>query len=221
MEIRDTYQFKKGKSRSKRKTDSAEDEVNDDKEEKRSKINARERRQEMDNLQKLMENIEDQIRIKQRRIQQGKGNSEFKLCDELAEKVRSLLREKHDLGKQLTALQKLELKSKWYHKKVKLSKNKATATSSTSDTASDTASDTSSPNSAKTDGTSSSIINFFKNATTPASHTSTSMPQPVSSIPADEDGHSSGGDTVILDEDGFPLGTPPLLMDKQESEEDN
>jgi hypothetical protein len=116
----------------------------------------------------------------------------------------------------LAAFQKLEAKSKWYHKKAKLCRNAdtKTTTSSRSDTSS---TDKSSPNSAKTK--SSSLTQFFKKATTPTACTSTLIPKPGSFLPADNDGHSSGGDTVILDEDDSPLVAPPLLKEKQASEE--
>lgn len=173
----------------------------------------------MKSLQEQIKVIQDQIRIKQRRIDQGKGNGNFKLCDELSDKVRSLLREKHDLGKQLAALQKLEAKSKWYHKKVKLSKNRVSETTttpsgSTTDTTSDTASDVSSPHSATSKCPSPSISQFFKNAETSESVNPTQISKsPETIIPDDEGGYSSGGDTVLLDDDGYPLAAPPLLID--------
>ena len=115
VEIQDTYPLKKGYSRSKHKAKDCSEK--DEPEKKRLRIDAKERKMEKESLQKQISVIEDQIRIKQRRIDQGKGNADFKLCDELTDKVRALMREKYELNKQFAILEKSEAKSKWYHKK--------------------------------------------------------------------------------------------------------
>lgn len=79
-------------------------------------------------MKTLLSNIEDQIRIKQFRLEKAKTVKDYKSCDELSVAKRGLLREKFDCEKQLSAFQKKEAKSNWY-KKRSLTKGSDTAAS--------------------------------------------------------------------------------------------
>lgn len=79
-------------------------------------------------MKTLLSNIEEQIRIKQLRLEKAKTVKDYKSCDELSVAIRGLLREKFDCEKQLSAFQKKEAKSNWY-KKRSLTKGSDTAAS--------------------------------------------------------------------------------------------
>lgn len=120
------YKFKKGYSRSKRSSSGTSDENGNDEGRKRKKIDQEERDREMTHMKTLLSNIEDQIRIKQLRLEKAKTVKDYKSCDELSVAIRGLLREKFDCEKQLSAFQKKEAKSNWY-KKRSLTKGSDTA----------------------------------------------------------------------------------------------
>ena len=120
------YKFKKGYSRSKRSSSGTSDENGNDEGRKRKKIDKEERNREMTHMKTLLSNIEDQIRIKQLRLEKAKTVKDYKSCDELSVAIRGLLREKFDCEKQLSAFQKKEAKSNWY-KKRSLTKGSDTA----------------------------------------------------------------------------------------------
>ena len=50
--------------------------------------------------------IKEQLKIKQSRIEKAKSVKDFKLCDQLSDSIRSLIREKREKKKQLAAFQK-------------------------------------------------------------------------------------------------------------------
>ena len=82
--------------------------------EEKEKIDKEERDREMTHMKTLLSNIEDQIRIKQLRLDKAKTVKDYKSCDELSVAIRGLLREKFDCENQLSAFQKKEAKSNWY-----------------------------------------------------------------------------------------------------------
>lgn len=111
------YKFKKGYSRSKRSSSGTSDENGNDEGRKRTKIDKEERDREMTHIKTLLSNIEDQIRIKQLRLDKAKTVKDYKSCDELSVAIRGLLREKFDCEKQLSVFQKKEAKSNWYQRR--------------------------------------------------------------------------------------------------------
>lgn len=70
----------------------------------------------MQTTELLLQSTEDQIRIKQRRIQKLKNTNEFNKCDELSSEKRKLLKEKGQIESQLALLERKEAKSRWYKK---------------------------------------------------------------------------------------------------------
>ena len=112
--MRSTYTFKKGYSRS--STSSNSDSETPPPKLKRAKSDIEERKKEVDNLTSLIENVKSHLQIKQKRLEKARSVKDFKQCDQLTLEIRTLLKEKGDHEKQLTAIQKKEAKSLWYHK---------------------------------------------------------------------------------------------------------
>ena len=119
------YEFKKGFSRSSTGSSCSSEGKSPDgsKEEKqklkRKNITSQERQKAIANIRALLQSTEDQIRIKQQRIQKLKTTNKFKKCDELSGEIRALLREKGQLESQLALLQRKEAQSRWYRKQSK------------------------------------------------------------------------------------------------------
>ena len=112
--MRSTYTFKKGYSRSSNSSNS--DGETPPPKLKRAKRDNEERKKEVDNLTSLIENVKSHLQIKQKRLEKAKSVKDFKQCDQLTLEIRTLLKEKSDHERQLTAIQKKEAKSLWYHK---------------------------------------------------------------------------------------------------------
>ena len=116
--MRSTYTFKKGYSRSSNSSNS--DSETPPPKLKRAKRDSEERKKEVDNLTSLIENVKSHLQIKQKRLEKAKSVKHFKQCDQLTLEIRTLLKkntsEKSDHERQLTAIQKIEAKSLWYHK---------------------------------------------------------------------------------------------------------
>ena len=116
--VRSTYTFKKGYSRSSNSSNS--DSETPPPKLKRAKRDSEERKKEVDNLTSLIENVKSHLQIKQKRLEKAKSVKHFKQCDQLTLEIRTLLKkntsEKSDHERQLTAIQKKEAKSLWYHK---------------------------------------------------------------------------------------------------------
>ena len=110
--MRSTYTFKKGYSRSSSNSDSETPPPKL----KRAKRDSEERKKEVDNLTSLIENVKSHLQIKQKRLEKAKSVKDFKQCDQLTLEIRTLLKEKSDHKRQLTAIQKKEAKFLWYHK---------------------------------------------------------------------------------------------------------
>ena len=109
------YLFKKGYSRSKSCASSSEN--SSDEGNKRAKVDKDERQREISHLESLLSKIEEHLKIKQSRIEKAKLVKDFKLCDELSNSIRVLMREKRENEKLLAAFQKKESKSTWYGKR--------------------------------------------------------------------------------------------------------
>lgn len=116
--MKSTYTFKKGYSRSSNSSNS--DSETPPPKLKRAKRDSEERKKEVDNLTSLIENVKSHLQIKQKRLEKAKSVKHFKQCDQLTLEIRTLLKkntsEKSDHERQLTAIQKIEAKSLWYHK---------------------------------------------------------------------------------------------------------
>ena len=116
--MKSTYTFKKGYSRSSNSSNS--DSETPPPKLKRAKRDSEERKKEVDNLTSLIENVKSHLQIKQKRLEKAKSVKHFKQCDQLTLEIRTLLKkntsEKSDHERQLTAIQKKEAKSLWYHK---------------------------------------------------------------------------------------------------------
>ena len=116
--MKSTYTFKKGYSRSSNSSNS--DSETPPPKLKRAKRDSEERKKEVDNLTSLIENVKSHLQIKQKRLEKAKSVKHFKQCDQLTLEIRTLLKkntsEKSGHERQLTAIQKKEAKSLWYHK---------------------------------------------------------------------------------------------------------
>lgn len=102
--MRSTYTFKKGYSRSSNSSNS--DSETPPPKLKRAKRDSEERKKEVDNLTSLIENVKSHLQIKQKRLEKAKSVKDFKQCDQLTLEIRTLLKEKSDHERQLTAIQK-------------------------------------------------------------------------------------------------------------------
>lgn len=108
--------FKKGYSRSNSSASSNSDSDHPPPKLKRAKRNSEERVKETNDLTSLLENVKSHLQIKQKRLEKAKSVQDFKLCDQLTLEIRKLLKEKSDHERQITAIQRKEAKSLWYHK---------------------------------------------------------------------------------------------------------
>ena len=107
----DGYQYKKGKSRSKRYLL-----PEDDTQPKRSKLDSTTRQERMMEIQDLISDIDRTIGFKQRRIETATATRNFKTCDELSQEISSLKAERREYTAELALLQKKATKSSWYYK---------------------------------------------------------------------------------------------------------
>lgn len=133
------YKFQKGLSRSSQGSSgsSSEEKQSDDreaqkKELKRKNVMAEERRQTIATNQALLKVTEDQIRLKQLRINKLRTLNDYKKCDEVSTELRELLKEKGRIESQLAVLQRKEGKSQWYQKK-KATRSKTSGVTSEGD----------------------------------------------------------------------------------------
>ena len=81
---------------------------------------AEERENGIEINRKLLQSTQDQICVKEQRIDRLKNTKEFKKCDEVSGELRALIKEKGVIQSQLAALERKEAKSKWYKKKKSL-----------------------------------------------------------------------------------------------------
>lgn len=106
----DGYQYKKGKSRSKRYL------PEDDTQPNRPKLDSNTRRERIMEIQDLISDIDRTIGFKQRRIETAAATRNFKTCDELSQEISSLKSERKEYTAELALLQKKAAKSSWYYK---------------------------------------------------------------------------------------------------------
>ncbi|CAB3982276.1 Hypothetical predicted protein [Paramuricea clavata] len=114
------YEFVKGKSRARSLSD-----MDSGKESKRKKTDKDERAKEIQNTSDILKNIQEQIEIKQLRLQKQKSLNNFSKCDQIVGEIGKLMNEKKILEKQLKHMEKKEAKSKWYYNKKGSEKRKS------------------------------------------------------------------------------------------------
>ena len=105
---------------------------------KRKNTVAEERKKALDNSRKLLKSTEDQIHLKELRINKLKSANEFKKCDDVSSELRALLKEKGQLDLQIAALERKESKSKWYKKRKSSSESQTKKVTSTPESAKNT-----------------------------------------------------------------------------------
>lgn len=106
------YQYKKGKSRSKN-FGSAPSKP------KRQKIDHDLRTRRMKEIKEELATITKQISFKERRVETGAQDRNFKLCDQLTEEISVLQKNRRTLELELHGLEKKEKKASYYQKNVK------------------------------------------------------------------------------------------------------
>lgn len=105
----DGYEFKKGYSRSTAASSNSESEPET---KKKKHMYAEERKREIDSLQQQIHSLIDQIRVKKMRIDKALTTKAYKVCDNLEEEKRKLIREQTILENQLAAIKKKDHRSK-------------------------------------------------------------------------------------------------------------
>ena len=187
----DGYQYKKKRSRSK-SFGSVTDFVP-----KRPKVNKELRTERITHINEEVQMLNTQISFKEKRVDMGIAQKNFKLCDQLSDEISNLQQKRRELQAELKVLAKKEKRADTYQFKKKLSNLRSSATPLSSD--SDVSSEPStsrrasfsppfvlpSPTSAPI--TFSGKISSISEPTTPASHSSTvthANPPPIT-IPSD------------------------------------
>ena len=107
------YNFVKGFSRG------SSGESSGEQRNKRKKVDKDERQKEIKSTKEVIDNINEQLKFKQLRLEKHKSLKEYGKCDTISEEIRKLMKEKKIQEKQLSLLGKKEEKSNWYHKKRK------------------------------------------------------------------------------------------------------
>ena len=64
----------------------------------------------------MLENIKGHLKIKEARIEKARAVKDYKLCDHLSTEVRQLLKEKAELERQISAIERKEKKSQLVQK---------------------------------------------------------------------------------------------------------
>ncbi len=120
--VDDTYQFKKGKSRSKRHNPMLPAP-------KRKKTNQNMRLVRMKTLEDDIKNTEECVVYKEKRRQVAEDNKNYRLCDELTQEIGTLSREKRQYAAELKLLQKKDEFSKSYYRRKSTSKSPSVSSS--------------------------------------------------------------------------------------------
>ena len=94
-EVNQVYQFKKGKSRSKKQCDQAPTP-------KRPKTSENLRAKHIADKQEDIKDLSDQLQFKQKRRQQAELNRNYKLCDHLTEEMSGLKKQKRERERELS-----------------------------------------------------------------------------------------------------------------------
>lgn len=131
----DGYNYKKGKSRSKRTLSSSSNP--DTCSTKRTKIDTQEREARIGDILEQISDIDKRIAFKQRRIETATATRNFKTCDELSEEISEIKSQCREFNCELVPLQKKAKKSSWYFQQ-KAAKHKDSHTTSDSQSDKDT-----------------------------------------------------------------------------------
>ena len=107
------YEYKKGKSRSKRFGSASSVEASTP---KRPKLDQEFRTKRIQQIKEEVKTINTQVSFKERRVEAGVQLKNFKLCDQLTDEISELQKQRHALEMELQCLEKKEKKSKWYQK---------------------------------------------------------------------------------------------------------
>ena len=100
---------------------------------KRTKIDGQERQLKINDILEKIADTDGRITYKQCRIDTAAATKNFKTSDELSQEISELKSQKSELNYELVTLQKMAVKSAWYHK----SKPKAQSTDISGSDASD------------------------------------------------------------------------------------
>ena len=107
----DGYNYKKGKSRSIKRSTTSDESVP-----KRSKIDTAERLRRINEIHEDIGHIDTQIEFKNRRIEAATVTKCYKTCDELSAEIAALQMQRRELVKELGILEKKAKKSAIYMK---------------------------------------------------------------------------------------------------------
>ena len=107
------YEYKKGKSRSKRFGSASSVKASTP---KRPKLDQEFRARRMQQIQEEVKTINTQLSFKERRVEAGAQLKNFKLCDQLTDEISELQRQRRALEMELQCLEKKEKNSNWYQK---------------------------------------------------------------------------------------------------------
>lgn len=118
--VDETYQFKKGKSRSKR-----HDPVPPLP--KRKKINQAARLERMKTLEDDLKSMKERISYKQKRRQIAEETKNYRLCDDITEEIAAISKESRQLEAELKLLTKKDVFSKQYQRRTCKSMNKSSS----------------------------------------------------------------------------------------------
>ncbi len=127
--VNETYDFKKGKSRSKRYVPAEEISTTP----KRNKMDQAARLTRMDIVEQDIQNIDERISFKQKRRQMAEDIRNYRSCDDLTEEIGELIKEKRQMTAELMLLSKKDKNSKRYFKR-KLSSSPSPFSQSDSET---------------------------------------------------------------------------------------
>ena len=108
------YVFMKGRSRSKKRTESSADEATTS---KRFKIDETLRRKRIAELEEDMKDFRDRLGYKEKQREEASNLRNYKACDRLTEEMTSLKKELRNADYEIKELTKKEKKSCWYRRK--------------------------------------------------------------------------------------------------------
>ena len=123
------YNFAKGKSRSKRFASPPQDTPKPT----RTKISSDVRQKRISALREDMANIDKQLTFKNKRHQQAETVRNYKMCEDITEEIKFVMKQNRELSEELTKLQEKDWRAKWYHKRKSLKGSAAIVTSDDSD----------------------------------------------------------------------------------------
>ena len=115
------YQYKKGRSRSKKFGSESSAELSTP---KRPKLDQEFRSKRMQQIKEEIKTINTQVSFKEKRVEAGAQGKNFKLCDQLTEEIADLQMKRRALEMELQGLEKKSKKARWYQKQKASSRNR-------------------------------------------------------------------------------------------------